>query len=379
MTSSVALSDRVGVLASVDWDFPNSEREPIHSLHPYPAKFIPEIPRELIRAYPPAKGFAVLDPFCGSGTTLVEAQRAGKLAIGVDVNPLATLISKVKTTPLPISIRSIAEDVVQLANQSPRPIPEIPRLDHWFQKDVQRALASLVAAIDVQDDSRVRDALRVALSRIIVRVSNQDSDTRYAAVKKDVDAALTFRAFIHASAVVDKALHAGVAGLNRDGQSRVINANLLDLQPDDLGRQVGLVVTSPPYPNAYEYWLYHKYRMYWLGMDPIAVRAAEIGARPHFFGRHPQTEDDFENQMTQCFALLSQVMVPESAACFLVGRSIIHGRVIDNESILKRSASRSGFAETAVIRRSIKASRKSFNPKHGNIKKESVMVFKFEA
>ena len=42
-------------------------------------------------------------------------------------------------------------------------------------------------------------------------------------------------------------------------------------------------MTSPPYPNAYEYWLYHKYRMYWLGMDPIAVRQQEIGARPHYF------------------------------------------------------------------------------------------------
>ena len=50
------------------------------------------------------------------------------------------------------------------------------------------------------------------------------------------------------------------------------------MEPSDIPRRVGLVITSPPYPNAYEYWLYHKYRMYWLGLDPIAVKKQEIGA-----------------------------------------------------------------------------------------------------
>src|SRR6185437_6981584 len=91
-------------------------------------------------------------------------------------------------------------------------------------------------------------------------------------------------------------------------------------------------VFSPPYPNAYEYWLYHKYRMYWLDHDPIAVREAEIGARPHYFKKNHQTEHDFERQMGDCFGLLARVMEPGSHACFVVGDSIIHGRLIDNAS-----------------------------------------------
>ena len=62
-------------------------------------------------------------------------------------------------------------------------IPEISNLDHWFMPQVQKALAALTTAIpDVPELHQ--DILRLALSSIIVRVSNQDSDTRYAAVKQ---------------------------------------------------------------------------------------------------------------------------------------------------------------------------------------------------
>ena len=64
----------------------------------YPAKFIPEIPRQLIELFHPGDTSGVLDPFCGSGTTLVETIDAGLDAWGIDLNPLACLIAKVKTT-----------------------------------------------------------------------------------------------------------------------------------------------------------------------------------------------------------------------------------------------------------------------------------------
>src|SRR5207247_8794998 len=132
---------------------------------------------------------------------------------------------------------------------------------------------------------------------------------------------------------------------------RVITKDLLAVEPDEVGTDIGLVVTSPPYPNAYEYWLYHKYRMYWLGMDPIAVREAEIGARPHYFKKNHQTEADFERQMSHCFRLLSQVMRIDAFACFVVGRSIIHGREIDNEALLERAALPQGFRKMASVQR----------------------------
>ena len=70
-----------------------------HGIHPYPAKFIPQIPSCLVETYS-RKGDVILDPFCGSGTTLLETIIRDRQAIGVDVNPIATLISKVKTSCL---------------------------------------------------------------------------------------------------------------------------------------------------------------------------------------------------------------------------------------------------------------------------------------
>jgi len=256
-------------------------------------------------------------------------------------------------------------------------IPPIPRVDHWFERSVQQALSGLVAALaDVKDDA-VRQALRVALSSIIVRVSNQESDTRYAAVKKRVSAKHVYDLFKRAANDMDRAYTEQFGGLfwERSSDVRIINKDILMATQADIGGEVGLVVTSPPYPNAYEYWLYHKYRMYWLGMDPIAARKAEIGARPDYFKKNHKTEADFEQQMTQVFGLLASVMSPIALACFVVGRSIIHGRTIDNVALLERAAFHHGFRRLLVVERAIPATRKAFNPVHSTINAESVVVF----
>lgn len=142
-----------------------------------------------------------------------------------------------------------------------------------------------------------------------------------------------------------------------------------------LSQPVGLVVTSPPYPNAYEYWLYHKYRMYWLGMDPIAVRNREIGARPHYFKKNHQTETDFANQMSVLFSLLADLLLPGRYACFVVGRSVIHGRTIDNVALLAAAAASEGFNYVGSANRTIARNRKSFNLSHAGIEQETIVVF----
>src|SRR5579862_111558 len=86
----------ITAMSAVDWDFADAETgEFTHTFHSYPAKFIPQISGTLID-YLTQPGDTVADVFCGSGTTLVEAVRRGRNALGFDANPLATLIARVK-------------------------------------------------------------------------------------------------------------------------------------------------------------------------------------------------------------------------------------------------------------------------------------------
>ncbi len=364
-------------IASVDWHFADAKTQVgVHSIHPYPAKFIPQLPRQLLRLLAPRREAVVFDPFCGSGTTLVEAQAAGLASVGVDLNPIATLIARAKTKGAGSAVHPAAKAVIAEAQVTAGAVPAIPRVDHWFSKDVQKALAAIVDAIARVEEPAVSDDLRVVLSSIIVRVSYQDGDTRYAAVQKNVDGALVFELFERAALELDRARgsHFGTLFRGEHAPSRVLTGDVLTVSPDAIG-PVDLVITSPPYPNAYEYWLYHKYRMYWLGLDPIAVREAEIGARPHFFKKNAHTAEDFERQMKVVFRLLGQVLTASGYACFVVGDSRIHGRIVDNVALLKRAASEEGFRLEAVTERGVPSTRKAFNPANSRATSEFITVF----
>ena len=156
---------------------------------------------------------------------------------------------------------------------------------------------------------------------------------------KDVGFGDVMKGFVNAAHTIGRALEATWGGLFRPSGAkvRILNRNVLDVSATEVGSDVSLVITSPPYPNAYEYWLYHKYRMYWLGMDPLSVKEQEIGARPHYFKRDPHTPEMFEDQMRTVFRLLSSTMVPGGHACFQVGSSVIRGRVLSlNPQIIRR-------------------------------------------
>ena len=362
-------------LRSVDWSFSDrTSHSPLEALHPYPAKFISEIPNALLRCLPIEKGTAVLDPFCGSGTTLAECQKFNLPSVGIDLNPIACLISRVRTSPLPAGFEGIAEKVVATARMSnSNEVPEIPRLDHWFKSEVQVALARLKMAIDTVDDAEIRDVLELVFSSIVVRVSNQESDTRYAAIEKPITFDGVFLAFERATKRAVRALNEVPA---KPSPALVIEADVLKATRNDVGQKIGLVITSPPYPNAYEYWLYHKYRMWWLKKDPIAVKANEIGARAHFFKKNHHTADDFARQMGGTLDLISSVISDGGFVCFVVGRSKIHGKIYDNARIIEEEGEKRGYSHFFEVERELSSKRKSFNLSHANIKKETIIVLR---
>lgn len=101
MSEVIVYDDNYYKLAEYDWDFADTKTDAIAQIYPYPARFIGEIPETLIKELMQGKSSIVMDPFCGSGTTLVAAQKNGYKSVGIDLNPIACLESKVKTSLVP--------------------------------------------------------------------------------------------------------------------------------------------------------------------------------------------------------------------------------------------------------------------------------------
>ncbi|PWE18905.1 RNA methyltransferase [Marinicauda salina] len=359
-------------LGAIDWAFPQRGKgEAIEAVHPYPAKFVSDLPQAVLSVLPVPDETVVLDPFCGSGTALVECQNAGYKSVGIDLNPIACMISRVKTSPAPEGLADHAHLIASSESDAcTDDVPIIPNLNHWFKPHIQRTITRILSGIS-QAPPATQDALKLALSSIIVRVSNQESDTRYAAIEKDVTEQKVLELFTRSAQRIQSALAHQPDPLP---ECHVFEADTLAFDLTKLSRPVGLVITSPPYPNAYEYWLYHKYRMWWLGHDPINVKAKEIGARAHFFKKNRHTREHFVGQMAKTFELISKVLVPGGYAVFVVGRSKIHGEIVENAEIIVDAAAQFGIEKIFSVERSIAANRKSFNLSHANIKTESIIV-----
>jgi site-specific DNA-methyltransferase (cytosine-N4-specific) len=375
-------------LALVDWDFPEETSSGLHAIHPYPARFIPQIPRALISALT-EEGDVVCDPFCGSGTTLVESVSAGRSTIGLDANPIACLISRAKLTSINddvshglVNLESralrLAERIsrtedAKFVSDAPRPSEDV--VSFWFEEHVAEELAEIAGwCRESTLDAALRDLAQVALSSIIVRVSKQDSDTRYTRRTKDVRPSDTSRIFASAVLRTRQALSANCER-RRDLEASVLHANVLDRPPLD---PIDAVITSPPYPNAYSYHLYHRLRMLWLGMDPQAFKAIEIGSHRKYSstGTNRAEAATFYAEMTDVLGWLHAVLRPEGYVAFVVGDSKIRGEIVDNAELLADAGHEVGFREAGRFERAIRTTRKAFNPAHGRIKTEKVLVLR---
>ena len=146
-----------------------------HWIHWYPAKMFHQIPSVFLDNLELPTQSTILDPFCGSGTVLLEANLRGHQAIGIDVNPLARLISQVKTTPIePSDLRSELALLVPSAKRSRSlPVPQLT-LDSWLSPPARIGLHRLSTAIARISDAKVRAFFQVTLTSIVRRVSLAD-------------------------------------------------------------------------------------------------------------------------------------------------------------------------------------------------------------
>lgn len=158
-----------------EWDFkyfnPNIYS---HGFHQYPAKFIPQLARKILRIFTDEKS-VVLDNFSGSGTTLIECLLLNrKKAIGIELNPFACLMEKVKTTPInPKLLQDSFFDIEfnYSKNNINFKLQNFYNIDFWFNKEVIIELSKLKSLINNFEDENIRNFFLLALSDVIRRVS----------------------------------------------------------------------------------------------------------------------------------------------------------------------------------------------------------------
>jgi hypothetical protein len=363
------------------WDFPMASSEHhITSLHPYPARFIPQIPRQAIVMLLRQTG-VVWDPFAGAGTSVVEANAAGHISVGVDVNQLACLLQRVFTTPLTdedladlrlLRRRCTPHTTFRKTDEAGQRHKAIPRLAHWFSDGAICAVDRYLEEMQILKSERAISAASFALSRVLVRISRQESDTQYRATKRDVtpDAAWsTIRESLGEILVkLPRYLQLQSASpvIVRLGDSR--SARTFENLPEP-----DLVLTSPPYPNAYEYWLYHKYRMFWLEMDPLWSRAREIGARPFYSGTGKLGVDDFRRDMRDVLSNITNRSTQRTKQFWVVGDSVLRGKIVRTAEIIAAEAEKLGWRIFWRTRRNIRRSRSSFQG-IGRLATEEILI-----
>lgn len=248
-----------------------------HGFHKYPGKFIPQIPEWAIQAYLKDEKAVVLDPFVGSGTSLVESMVAGYESYGIDIDPLSCMISKVKSTPLNIDdFAKVSEWIlVNMYNIEPVFEPKTENIKHWFTGEAIEKLRKIRTLInnvpeqfkEINGINDIYDALLIAYSGIIRRVSNADNQSQktYVSHTKIKIPAEVYSLFTKQLLVFKKGLTDLKENWNGKVHSSLIQS---DGRADFSGLvsvDIDLIVTSPPYIKSIDYVYNQMVELFWVG------------------------------------------------------------------------------------------------------------------
>lgn len=273
-----------------------------HGIHAYTAKFIPHIPRFFIEKYS-KEGDFILDPFAGSGTTLLEANIAGRNALGIDISPLARLISKVKTTPIPPSELDSAIQKIRglLKNKIKRDYDvEFYNKEYWFHKKSIKELKKIMGAIDLLSSKKeinknIRDFFRVCFSSIVRKSSFADpaNPKTYCSPKMKIKKKKGIRSYpikyfiesIEKNAENIKELYY-LSRKENNVKTLFIGTNdATNIKLPKGLKAVDLIITSPPYSNAQDYFRNIKLELFWLKeadkKSLIELGKKQIGGENH--------------------------------------------------------------------------------------------------
>jgi hypothetical protein len=252
-----------------------------HNLYPYPARLLRHIPRFAIGAFTAGGDVdAVVDPFCGSGTVLVEAQRHGLDSLGIDSNPVAALISRVKTShALPAAIVQLGAQIAGVAKARRKLDPPADYLNRWHSPSALSALSRISQAISTMDDSPESDALRLAFALTVRESSVMDHriPVPVADATRSQNAPSSVRVWQMFERHVDEVASRLDCSVRPRAEVRLGDARTIASHAQlESGRWA--MVTSPPYGAAQKYARATSLEAGWLGFTH-GRGVAEIEAR----------------------------------------------------------------------------------------------------
>lgn len=391
-------------------------------VHPFPARMAPGIALDILSSEPGR--IRVLDPMMGSGTVLAMARASGHSAIGIDIDPLAVLLSRVWTTAVdPREVRRIAAAVLTRATKLSDALPVrdcYPRtadletrrfIRYWFDPLARRQLTALAFSIHGVRDNKVRDALWCAFSRLIITKQAGASlamDLSHSRPHRAFETA-PIRAFDKFLSAVELVLKSSISQNQKERGPATITSQGDARKLPISSRTIDLVLTSPPYLNAIDYMRCSKFSLVWMGHtigelgdirtdsvgtecgDRNAVGDKEIGKiisdlrlTPKLAPRHQAILARYVDDMMGAVREAARVLSPGGRAVYVVGENTIRGTFIPNAKIVAAVAERSGLQTERRHARTLPANRRYLPPpapKHptdsmdGRMRREVILSF----
>ena len=375
------------------WNFGDEREDPIHRIHSYPAKFPAFITTKALQ-YAEQQGVnvrIVADVFCGCGTTAVEAKRNGKNFWGCDINPVATLIAKVKTRHYQDAILVRYFDAIKDDFRRTEPDPEdhariSDRMRYWFEERNIEDLLRLDKAIRRQTPatSPYRTFFLCGFSNILKSTSRWLTKSIKAQLDPHKSPRGAMEAFKDQFALMRKANQQNRFPVP-DPQVRIRTQNFLTATEPD--RRVDLIVTSPPYVISYDYAEIHQLSMMWLryasdyrtlrknmignqyGIDPpelAAIKALSPTAEETYRGllhedrRKAHSVASYFLDMDKAIAKCGRMLNDGGMAVFVIGNTQYKNVKIDNAKHLVDCMKRADFFSVETIPR--KVSLKNLTP-----------------
>ncbi len=385
------------------WDFNGAKTKPYtHGFHTYPAMFIPQVAQRLLLTYS-QKGDTICDIFCGSGTALIESRLLGRDSFGIDLNPLATFLAKIKTTP--INPRLLSKEYIKLLTRFDKiknvkaEKPRFKNLEFWFKDKVIVELAKIKKAIKKIKDKKIQNFFLVAFSETVRKSSNtKNGEFKLVRIKKEdlekynpnvlkifkQKVELNIKRMEDFYRDVDKNTWAKVI-LGDSSKNKGIKENSIDC-----------IITSPPYGDSrttVAYGQFSRLSAQWIdifdnpdnasGVDNELLGGKATKNLVHFLSSNYLSESlkkiakkdekrakdvlSFYLGLNDCLVRAYKILKPKKYFCIVIGNRLVKQVRIPTDFIIAELAQKIGFTCEDIFVRNIPGKRMPIKTSPTNI------------